>query len=161
LAVLYRWEARRGGGWVSRNPTNPLPGSATVWSVYNRAESGWASSRAAACFKSATASDSRGPGGPDWVPWYPFFRRPFVKRFELCYGTIVCLSVCAVLSVLSVCDVGVLWPNCWMNQDETWHAGRSRTWPHCVRWGPSSPPLKGHCSPFFGPYQLWPNGWMD
>jgi len=28
------------------------------------------------------------------------------------------------LSVLSVCDVRVLWPNGWMHQDETWHAGR-------------------------------------
>jgi len=27
------------------------------------------------------------------------------------------------LSVLSVCYVGVLWPNGWMDQDETWHAG--------------------------------------
>jgi len=26
------------------------------------------------------------------------------------------------LSVLSVCDVGVLWPNGWMDQDETWYA---------------------------------------
>jgi len=23
-----------------------------------------------------------------------------------------------------VCDVGVLWPNGWMDQDETWHDGR-------------------------------------
>jgi len=28
-----------------------------------------------------------------------------------------CLSVCPV------CDVDVLWPNDWMDQDETWHAG--------------------------------------
>ena len=47
------------------------------------------------------------------------------------------------LSVLSVCNVGVLWPNGWMDQDETWHAGRPRRWPHCVRWGPSSPSPKG------------------
>ena len=26
------------------------------------------------------------------------------------------------MSVLSVCDIGVLWPNGWMDQDETWHA---------------------------------------
>jgi len=33
--------------------------------------------------------------------------------------------VCPVLSVRrSVCDVGVLWPNGLMDQDETWHAGR-------------------------------------
>jgi len=41
--------------------------------------------------------------------------------------------------VLSVCDVGVLWPNGWMDQDETWHAGRPQPRPHCVRWGPSPP----------------------
>jgi len=44
---------------------------------------------------------------------------------------------------LSVCNVGVLWPNGWTDQDETWHAGRPRPWPHCVRWGPSSPSPKG------------------
>jgi len=49
-----------------------------------------------------------------------------------------CLSVC-----LSVCNVGVLWPNIWMDQDETWHAGRPRPWPHCVRWGPRSLSPKG------------------
>jgi len=48
-----------------------------------------------------------------------------------------CLSVCPV------CKVGVLWPNCWTDPDETWHAGRPRPWPHCVRWGPSSPSPKG------------------
>jgi len=53
------------------------------------------------------------------------------------------------LSVLSVCDVGVLWPNGWMDQDQTWHAGRPRPWPHCVRWGTSSPPQKrGRASNF-------------
>jgi len=60
------------------------------------------------------------------------FGRPFVKRFALCYRTVV----------LSVCDVGVLWPNSWMNQDKTWRAGRPRPWPQCVTWGP----------PIFGPY---------
>jgi len=34
-----------------------------------------------------------------------------------------------------------------MDQDETWHGGRPRPWPHCIRWGPSSPPPKEH-SPF-------------
>jgi len=41
------------------------------------------------------------------------FGRPFVKQFALCYRSVVCLSV------LSVCDVGVLWPNGWTDQDET------------------------------------------
>jgi len=27
------------------------------------------------------------------------------------------------LSCLSVCDIGVLWPNGWTDQDETWHRG--------------------------------------
>jgi len=40
----------------------------------------------------------------------------------------VCLSVCPV------CDIGVLWPNGWMNQDETWHGDRPRPGTHCVKW---------------------------
>jgi len=75
-----------------------------------------------------------------------------------CYRTVV-LSVC-----LSVCDVGVLWPNGWMDQDETWHAGRPRTRPHCIRRAPICPlPIKGDGAPppIFGPYLLWPSGWMD
>ena len=54
-----------------------------------------------------------------------------------------CLSVC------HVCNVGVLWPNGWMDQDETWRAGRPRPWPHCVRWGPSYPSPKGVQPPQF------------
>jgi len=73
----------------------------------------------------------------------------------LCYQTIVCLCL-TVLSVLFVCNIDVLWPNGWMDQDETWHAGGPQPWPHCVRWGPSSPPPKGHSPSIFGPYLLWP-----
>ena len=36
-----------------------------------------------------------------------------------------------------------------MDQDETWHAGRHRPWPHRVRWGPSSNPRKGGEAPQF------------
>jgi len=86
------------------------------------------------------------------------FGRPFVKRFALCYGTVVC-PVC--LTACPVCDVGVLWPNGWMDQGETWHASRTRPRPHCARWGPSSPSLKKGQPPIFGPLLLWPNGWMD
>jgi len=68
---------------------------------------------------------------PSHVPC--IFGRPLVKRFALCYRTVV-------LSVLSVCDVGVLWPNGWMDQDQTWHEGGPRPRPQCVRWGHS--PLK-------------------
>jgi len=67
----------------------------------------------------------------------PFFGRPFVKWFALCYQTVV--SVPSVCLSCPVCDVAILWPNGWMDQDETWHA--DRPWPlaHCVRWGPSTP----------------------
>jgi len=34
----------------------------------------------------------------------------------------------------------LLWPNGWMDQDATWCEGRPRPRPHCVTWGPSSPP---------------------
>jgi len=58
----------------------------------------------------------------------------------------VCKTVRPMLSdrfpVCHVCNVGVLWPNSWMDLDETWHAGMSRPWPHCVRWGPNSPSPK-------------------
>jgi len=33
---------------------------------------------------------------------------------------------------LSDCDVGVLWPNGWLHQDETCRY-RPRPWPHCVK----------------------------
>ena len=85
---------------------------------------------------------------------YAVFGRPFIKRFALCYRTVV-LSVCPVY------NVGALWPNGWMDQDETWHADRPRPWPHCVRWGPSSPSPKGDKAPNFSAHMLWPNGWMD
>ena len=59
------------------------------------------------------------------------------------------------LSVLSVSNVRALWPNGRTDQDVTWRAGRPRPWPHCVRWGPSSPSPKGYSPhPIFGPYLL-------
>jgi len=62
----------------------------------------------------------------------------------VCKTTRLMLSVYC-LSVLSVCDVGVLWPNGWTDQDETRHAGRPRPWPHCVRWDPAPPsPKEAH-----------------
>jgi len=37
-----------------------------------------------------------------------------------------------------------------MDQDETWHAGRTYPipWPHCVRWGTTSPPQRDRAFPF-------------
>ena len=97
------------------------------------------------------------------------FGRPLVKWFALCYR-----------SVLSVCNLGVLWPNSWMDrdttwcpcllwpngsidQDATWYEGRRRPRRHCVRWRPSSPPPKkrGTALPNFWSMFLWPNGWID
>ena len=89
----------------------------------------------------------KNPDGKMTIRW--IFGQPSVKRFVLCYLTVVC----------PVCDVGVLWPNGWMDQDLSllwpngcmdqdaiWYGGR--LWrPHCVRQGPSSP-KKGHSPQF-------------
>jgi len=74
--------------------------------------------------------------------------RPFVKRFALCYRTLVCLSVCHILSCLPDCKVGILWPNGRMNQDETWHkVGLGPG--HIVLDGDPGPrPPKGHSPQF-------------
>ena len=64
-------------------------------------------------------------------------------------GCPVCLSVC--LSACPVCNVGVVYyivAKHWMDENETWRAGRPWSWPHCVRWGPSSPFPKGHSLQF-------------
>jgi len=79
---------------------------------------------------------------PITTPNHHNFGWPSVKRFALCYRTVV----------LSLCDVVVLWPNCWTDQDETWHADRPRPWPHCVRWGPSSPSPKWTAPKFWAPF---------
>jgi len=75
--------------------------------------------------------------------------RLFLKRFALAYQRP--LSVCPVLSV---CGIGVLWPNGWMDQNATCYGGR---------WGPSFPPpvKRSQHSPLFVPCLLWPNSWMD
>jgi len=64
-----------------------------------------------------------------------------------------CLSVC--LSYLYVCNVGVLWPNGWMDQDATWY----------TEVGPGdivldmrtqlSPTERGTAAPTFQPTLLW------
>ena len=57
---------------------------------------------------------------------------------DRCPICLSCLSIC-----LFVSNVGVLWPNGWIDRDETWQGGRPRSRPHCVRWGPTSPSPKG------------------
>jgi len=63
--------------------------------------------------------------------------------------------VCPVMSCLScrvylpVCNVGALWPNGWMDQNETWRCGRPQPRPHCGRWlGGDPAPPKGHSLQF-------------
>jgi len=46
-----------------------------------------------------------------------------------------------------------VWPNVWMDQDETWRAGRPRLRSHYVRWGLSSPE-KGHSTPTVRPMSV-------
>jgi len=50
---------------------------------------------------------------------------------------------------LSVCDVGVLWPNGEKDQDATWYCGRPWPRPRPVRWGLSSTQQKRHNTPEF------------
>jgi len=69
-----------------------------------------------------------------------------------------CLSC---LSLLSACNVGVLWPNGWTDQDETWLASRLGPGHIVLDGDPGPPPPKGHSPPIIGLYLLWPNGLMD
>jgi len=54
--------------------------------------------------------------------------------------------------VCPVCDVGVLWPNRWMDQDATWYEGTPRPRPHCLD-GDTAPP-RGTASPNFRPMSV-------
>ena len=100
---------------------------------------------------------------PSVVSWW--IKRP-VDDFwvTICKLIHPMLSDCCLSLCLS-CNVGVLRPNSWMDQDATWCGGRPPPRPHCVTWGPSSllPMERGTAAapPLFSPCLLWPNGWMD
>jgi len=82
------------------------------------------------------------------------------RYYYLGFWANVCKTARPMLSdrCLYACNVGVLWPNGWMDQDEISHGGRPQPWPHCVRWKPSSRSPKGaQPPPIFGPCLLWPN----
>ena len=92
-----------------------------------------------------------------------------ILRFFDFWATI-CKTVCPMLSVrclsclsvclsCPVCNVGLLWPNGWTDQYETWHAGRPLSG-HIALGGDQAPPPKGGGPPIFGPYLLWSHGWM-
>jgi len=82
------------------------------------------------------------------------FGQPFVKRFALCYPTVV-LSVC--LSVTFVyCSRTVGRIEMKLGRELGLGPG------HIVLdEDPAPPPQKGHSPPILGPCLLWPNGWMD
>jgi len=78
---------------------------------------------------------------------FPVFRRPFVKRFALCYRTVVC-------PVLSVCSVGILWPNGSTDPDETWHGVGLGPCHIVLHEDPAAPAKRGTAAPTFGIYGL-------
>ena len=66
------------------------------------------------------------------------FGRPSVKRFAI--------KIPNRCPVCPACHVRVLWPDRWMDQDETWHGCRPRPG-HIVLDGNPTPPKKGHSPP--------------
>ena len=72
------------------------------------------------------------------------YKSSYLLTYLLTYRTVV----------LSVCNVGALWPNGWMDQDETWNAGRPQPWSHCVRWGPTCTFPEGEQPPNFWPISV-------
>jgi len=88
-----------------------------------------------------------------------FFGRPFVKRFALCYRSVVCpvLSVLSALSVMFVhCGQTVGWIKMKLCEQVGLGPG------HIVLGGDRAPPpLKGHSTPICGPFPFRPDGWMD
>ena len=57
---------------------------------------------------------------------------PMPSVRSVCLSCLSCLAVC-----LHVCDVGVLWPNGWLDEDAAWVGSRPQPRPHCTRRGPS------------------------
>jgi len=107
------------------------------------------------------------------------FGRPFVKRFALCYWTVVC-PVLSVTLVYCGQTVGRIKIKLGMRVSlGSGHIVLNRgymcsllhaiiacnllhaincTCNHDFRWGPRCSSPKGHSPPIFGPYLLWPNG---
>jgi len=74
-------------------------------------------------------------------PPFCLFHHPFLGRPLQVTVQPMISDRCTVC--LSVCNMGVLWPNGYTDQDATWYGGRPRPRRHCVRWGPSSPMERG------------------
>jgi len=89
--------------------------------------------------------------------------RVTAQAYSMFFWATVCKIVRHMLSdhcmsCLSVCDVGALRLNGWMDQDETGYEGMPRP-SHIVLDGDPVPPPKKRG--LFCPCLLWPNGWMD
>jgi len=82
------------------------------------------------------------------------FGRPFVKRFALCYRSVV-LSCLSASATFVHCGQRVGRIKMKLGMQVGLCPG------HIGRWGPAPPPLKGHSPPIFGPYLLRPNGSTD
>jgi len=81
------------------------------------------------------------------------FGRQFVKRFALCYRSVVC-------PVLSACIVDALWPNGWMIKMKLgMQVGLVPS--DIVLDGDSAPLPQRGTAPNFRPYLLWQKGCMD
>ena len=77
-----------------------------------------------------------------------------VKRFALCYQTVVCLSVLSV--TLMYCGQTVGWIKMKLGMQVGLGPG------HIVLDGdPTTPAKGGDSSPKFSAHVLWADGWMD
>jgi len=68
-------------------------------------------------------------------------QQPHIRKLQITGAGFACVRI-----IRGPC---LLWPNSWMDQDQTWHGSRPRPSPNCVKWGTSSPPPKGHASAKF------------
>jgi len=85
---------------------------------------------------------------------FTIFGRPFVKRFALCYRTVVCLSCLSVALVYCGQTAG------WIRMPLGMEVGLGPG--HTLLDGDPAPPKGAQKPPLlFGPYLLWPNGYMD
>ena len=82
---------------------------------------------------------------------HQIFRRPFVKRFTLCYQTIVC----------PICDLGVLCGQTVGLIQMKFGIAVGLGTDHNVLDGDPAPLPQRAQPQIFGPCLLWPNCWMD
>jgi len=99
-------------------------------------------------YRTAVLSVYRPRPWPHCVRWgssSPTERGTATPTFEI-YGRMLCLRPYNPRSMSIIA-------NGWMDQDETWHGGRPRPSPNCVKWGPSFPPQRG-TAPNFRPMPI-------